>query len=250
MTAQSAAHVKGLEQEAELVAEIDTLRVREQEAVAEAVATDPSRSAYRPNSPAELIRRKREAAQRRLDDLREFELPARQRVAADAQAVERAKVVRDATVKARRLDAAEEKALDRAAAAFAEFVAAWHELHDAARAREAIEADLDAGGHVPQVSGERALFRRPFMATVQPFPADPEILFNRCALAVTEPHAETPYFAQRFPDAAPFAVRLRDLRESHAFRRAELRFSPVQFHLSSQVVEPLTSTRRAGGETE
>lgn len=228
----AAAYEQGLDAEAELEAEIGELRQRETEAVAAAVAGAPDKSAYVPNGAPERLRRKREAAERRLADLREFEMPARERLARDAQARIVQEAVKRAQVKAREFDQLEESAIDRATAAFLDFAHAYRDLHAAAEAREAIAAGLAADGHAPSGGSEElaqlAEFRRPFLSRLMPFPADVEVLFNAIVLAATDPHAESVLFGQTHPDATAFVARVKDARAAGLVSRVQLTLTPMR----------------------
>lgn len=218
-------------EEAKLVEEIRELRGRETVAIEQALrAGTQSRG---PGTKAESIRRTREAAERKLQDIREFEIPAARRLAAEAaEALRRAKFV-TAEAKARPFDVLEAQARGRIASAYEELLRAYLALADAASGREAIYEDLEREGLLNGLDeNELTRLRRVFSATTSPFPASPAALVEALEPAVLEAHAGNPeyeaHFAQTYPFAALFVGLLAEVRNAGLYRRCHLRLTTMK----------------------
>jgi len=233
--------------EARLVDEIAELRSRESEAVDAALRE--GRQTRGPGSPAEGVRRKREAAERKLVDIREFELPAARKIASEAAAALRAAKLAQAQADARPFDQFEQEAVERIATAYEELLRGYAALADAAEGREEVYERLEADGLLNGLSdNEKWQITRAFQSTVQPFPVSPAALFESIAPAVLEPHAGDPEYAEHLRQSSPIAARFVELlataREERIYCRCHLRLTETR---SAQADYSSTTADRAGG---
>jgi hypothetical protein len=226
------AYELGLEAERKLVEEIESLKEKETAAVAAAIASAPGESAYKPNGAADLARRKRQALEARLYDLRERELPMREQLAREARQRARDEAIAAAVKRARVFDAIEAAALERAAGAFGEFVDAWRELAEAAARREKIAAELDVDGLLGR-EAERERSLRHFTSTVTPFPGDPMVLADLIVSILTDEHRDAELFLQQHPDAQ---LLLPLLAGAGPFVGLDLSFTEVRHQLRAPAV--------------
>jgi hypothetical protein len=216
-------------EEKRLVEEIAELRTREAEAVEAALREGkPTRG---PSTKAEPLRRKREAAERKLTDIREFELPAAHQLAVEAQEALRAAKLEHARTEARIFDQFEAEAIPRIAAGFEEILRAYAALAEAAAGREEVYAEIESDGLLNGLNeNEVELIRRDFRSPLMSqFPVSPAALFEVLTEAVLDPHAgDLQYeatFAQEHPAAAAFVSLLEEAREERLYRRVRLRFT-------------------------
>lgn len=230
-------------EEAKLVDTIAELRKREEQEIEEAMrAGTPGRGG---GSKAEGTRRKRETAERRLVDIREFELPAARRLAAEAADALRRVRLADAEAQSQGLRPLEEEAAQRIALAYDDLLRGYAALAEAASAREAIYEQLEQSGLLNGVAeNERWRLQRVFQTDFAPFPASPAALFEALEPAVLDPHAaDDEGFAQRQPFAARFVKLLSAAREDGLYRRCGLRLTEMR----SALADYNSSTRDNAG---
>jgi hypothetical protein len=215
-------------EEADVVERIADLRRDEEAAVQDALrAGGPT---YGPGAKAEGIRRKREAAERKLTELREFTLPEARKLASEASEILRAAKVAHAREQARSFDGLEQEAVQRAAFAFEAFVRAYAALADAAQGREEILEELEQGDLLNGLrEDERFRLMRCFESTMSPFPANALALFEALIPALCDPHAGSSdtdvaaFVAKANPVAAHFVELLAAAREERVWRGVHLR---------------------------
>lgn len=219
-------------EEGQLAATIAELRRREEQEIEAAMrAGSPSRG---PGSKSEGTRRKREAAERRLVDIREFELPAARRLAAEAtEALRRARLA-EAEARARGFDALEDAAAERIALAYDDLLRGYAQLADAASGRESVYEELEAASLLNGLADdEQWRIRTVFQSTYSPFPVSPAALVESLEPAVLDPHAHDDQgFAQRQAFAARFVDRLAEARNERIYQRCALRLTEMRSALA------------------
>lgn len=222
---------KQIARAAEIAAEESTLtgeiaKLVERERAAVDAALREGKQARGPGTAAEVARRKREAAERRLEDLQNFEGPAARKIASEATAALRRAKLAAARAEARSFDALEEAAVQLIATGYEQFLRGYAALADAAEGREAVHAQLEAEGLLNDIpEAEKWPLQRAFQSTVQPFPASPDALVELIAPAILDQHVDADEFAQRHPVAALFAPLLEAVRQERLYRRCRLRLS-------------------------
>lgn len=215
-------------EEATLEQEIAQLRVREADAVE--AAQREGKPSYGPSGKADGVRRKREAKERRLVTLREFERPASRKIAAEGAEALRAAKLTTARAQARTLDPIEAQNIERFARGFEECLRAYDGFASAASDRESIYEKLEQSGVLNGLD-ENQLFqlRKEFSSSLNPFPVSPAAAFEAITEAVLEPHAGNGAYRENFrqshPTAAAFVDLTTDVREEGVYRRVHLRFT-------------------------
>jgi hypothetical protein len=234
-------------EEATLVEEIASLRARETEAVQAALREgSPTRG---PLSKTEGIRKKREAAERKLATIREFELPAAHQLAVEAQEALRLAKLEQGRAAARPFDQIESEAIARMAVGYEEFLRGYAAFAEAASGREAVHAELQNTGLLNGLGdGELWKITLEFQSTLNPFPTSPAAMFEAVTEAVLDPHAGDPQYeaelSQRYPTAAAFVSLLAGVREEGLYRRTRLRLSDNRTAIADQ---SSGTNDRAGG---
>jgi hypothetical protein len=236
-----------VQEKASLVDEIAELRTREAEAIEAAIRS--GKQARGPGSKSEGVRRTREAKERRLADIEEFEEPACARLALEAQAALRAARLQQALLGARTFDQPETGGIEQIAAGVTFVLRGYAALATAATSREELHAELEQEGILNGLSdGELWQIQKQFQSKLNPFPTSPAAMFEAVMEAVLDVHAGDPQYAealaQRYPTAAVFVPLLAEVREERLYKRTALRLGDNRTAVADQASG---TNDRAGG---